>query len=299
MKKPNHPNAKAGFSLVELLVVIGIMSVLMTAGAIGLGNLTAGKGTSTAIATAESIFEEARMMAISKSTKTRVMIEGPSTSGGTPSENLLRRMIVVYEGRDAAGAIVSGQWVLASRGYTLPRGTYFSNVYSKQGDGSTSIAQEAVAPVNEDEPPVGLSEYSGNYFIYEFNAEGIFSDAGASFIIGAGVLPPGAVGPRVTKSGERDFAGFAIWRNGRTSSYRSPVQMGATTSSAGDNFSICNSCNPRPNENPTIVSRYAARAISSGLYLDGDHYCDWHPCSIAHWFSSRIYSGGSGYPPFN
>ena len=52
-----------GFTLVEILTVIAIISVLMTAGAIGLGNLTAGKGTASAIATAESLFEEARTIA--------------------------------------------------------------------------------------------------------------------------------------------------------------------------------------------------------------------------------------------
>ena len=59
MKKPIAPNSgfppsTKGFSLVELLIVIVIMTALMTMGAMGIKNLTGGKGTSTAVANAET-----------------------------------------------------------------------------------------------------------------------------------------------------------------------------------------------------------------------------------------------------
>ena len=70
-----------------------------------------------------------------------------------------------------------------------------------------------------------MSEYSDKkYAIYEFNGEGIFTEAGASFVIAAGVRPKGKE-PRTTASASKDFAGFVIWRNGRTSTYRNPDQM--------------------------------------------------------------------------
>ena len=212
-----------GFTLVEVLTVIAIISVLMTAGAIGLGNLSAGKGTSSAIATAESLFEEARTIAISKRCKARVMIDLTQDSSGQKNENYLRRIVIAHEKIKSDGTVDSGNWVLASRGYTMPQGTFFSTTYSKGKDGSGSVKEES--PSLKSEAGAVMSEYSGKkYAVYEFNGEGIFTEAGASFVIGAGVRPKGG-DPKTTASASKDFAGFVIWRNGRTSTYRNPEQM--------------------------------------------------------------------------
>jgi hypothetical protein len=69
--------------------------------------------------------------------------------------------------------------------------------------------------------------YAGSYYYYEFNAEGICTTPGASFVVGAGsrsVKTP-TEKPRVTSAGKRDFGGFVVWRNGRTSVFRSPAQI--------------------------------------------------------------------------
>ena len=227
MKKPapknpyTAPQTKpAGFTLVEVLTVIAIISILMTAGAIGLGNLTAGKGTSSAIATCESLFEEARTIAVSKRCKTRVLVDVNDTA----NTNYLRRVVIAHEKIDDKGAvIVPVTWVLASRGYTMPTGTFYSKVYSKPVSGT--IARTLPTDSLHNEAGTALSEYSGKiYAIYEFNAEGIFQQPGASFVIGAGVRPKGTE-PKTSSGAVRDFAGFVIWRNGRTSTYRSPDQI--------------------------------------------------------------------------
>jgi prepilin-type N-terminal cleavage/methylation domain-containing protein len=214
----------SGFTLIEVLVVVTIISILITAGVVGLGNLAAGKGTATAIATCESLFEEARTIAVSKRCRARVMIDVDNPD----DDNYLRRVVIIHKDTSAPdefnpdGSLKEKPWMLASRGYVMPGGTYFSKEYSQLDDGS-EIKQEALTGTNVS------TDYEKTYVYYEFNAEGIFSEPGANFVIGSGVRPKGQE-PKVTKSAEKDFSGFVIWRNGSTSTYRNPDQMGIPAS---------------------------------------------------------------------
>jgi len=92
---PNHP-AK-GFTLVELLVVIAVVSVLMTAGAIGLNALSGGKGVSSAVSQAEAVFHFARQTAVANNTRTRVLIPRNLGGGGQRHPDNLRRLLVAIE----------------------------------------------------------------------------------------------------------------------------------------------------------------------------------------------------------
>lgn len=221
-----------GFTLIEILVVIAIISILMTAGAIGLGNLSAGQGTSTAIATCESLFEEARTIAVSKRCKARVIVDIDDPS----KENYLRRVAVVHEEIDEDGNVVADTWVLASRGYVMPSGTYFSQNYSSKATESGSLGDLDEFDLTGANVS---SSYEGTYAYYEFNAEGIFLAPGSNFVVGSGARPKGGE-PKVTKSAERDFAGFVVWRNGRTSTYRNTNQIeehvGTDLPDSGKNF---------------------------------------------------------------
>ncbi len=237
---------KTAFTLVEMLVVIAILSILMTAGSIGLSGM-GGKGVTSGVATAESIFEEARSTAVARNLRTCVLIARSLTNN---SENDLRRIVVAYEETNADGTPkyperADPTWVLSSRGIVLPDQTFFSEKFSKKDHAADPDAVETsnTGPIDTLVLDEVSKAYQGEYFIYEFNAQGVAKyERGASFIIGSGVrknnLPATTQPPRVTASGKRDFGGFVIWRNGRTSVFRSPDQMGEglKSISSGETF---------------------------------------------------------------
>ncbi len=205
-----------GFTLVEMLVVIAIMSILMTAGAIGLSG-AGGKGVTSGVAGAESLFDEARAIAIGQRTKARVMIAKDLTNDKTGN---LRKMVVVSQALDADGKPkVPESWVLSSRGLVLPDQTFFSQDYSKKENNGSIDEMPSLSGAK--------AAFAGSYYYYEFNAEGICTTPGASFVVGSGVRPVNKPNdkPRVTSAAKRDFGGFVVWRNGSTSMYRSPDQM--------------------------------------------------------------------------
>lgn len=215
----NHRKSRArksrGFSLVELLAVIVIISILMTVAAIGVGGLLNGKGVTSGVATAESVFDEARSAAVSKRTRARVLID---VHDPKDRENYLRRMLVVYEELDEDGNVMKDNWVLAGRAFLLPDQTYFSQEFSRKDQSSgTPLEQMTLSNVNR--------VFQGNYYYYEFNGEGISTNPGASFIIGTGAREINGAKPRTSESTKRDFGGLVVYRNGRTVAFRSPDQM--------------------------------------------------------------------------
>lgn len=222
------------FTLVEMLVVIAIMSILMTAGAIGLGGM-GGKGVTSGVASAESLFDEARSIAVGQRTRARVLIAKDLTDNKADN---LRRIVVASEALKADGTPDTDNWILSSRGAVLPDQTYFSQDYSKKGKDDP---KDPNGKIDEIASLAGAkAAYAGSYFYYEFNAEGICSTPGAGFVIGAGArsVKDPTQQPRVTSAGKRDFGGFVVWRNGRTSVFRSPTQIdsGIQSLKPGDPF---------------------------------------------------------------
>lgn len=244
---PRSRWAKTAFTLVEMLVVIAIISILMTAGSIGLSGM-GGKGVTSGVATAESLFDEARTTAVGRNLRACVLVAKSLTNN--PSEDL-RRIVVAYEdvtadGKPKAAADADPNWVLSSRGAVLPDQTFFSEKFSKKnhdtGSGIITEVKDAKLRSAPTTDKAATTSYKGTYYIYEFNAQGICTTPGASFIIGSGARnstkSAATAPPRVMAGAKRDFGGFVVWRNGRSSVFRSPDQMGSSIASIkpGDTF---------------------------------------------------------------
>lgn len=76
-----------------MLIVIAIMSILLTVGAVGIGGITSGKSVASAVSSTEALFEEARSIAVSKGTDAYVLVcvDDPSNAN-----TYLRRIVVAY-----------------------------------------------------------------------------------------------------------------------------------------------------------------------------------------------------------
>ena len=216
------PQTRKAFTLIEMLVVLVIMSTLLGIGAQVMKNATTAQGTDTASSMAESLFAEARGLAKSSGSSARVVIYAGGGTGDDRAKHL-RYMGIVRQtlndnGTPDDASDDSYDWSerLIARGVKLPSKVFFNAKLS-----NVTKTMQVQIP--------GMTGTQQCYY-YEFNAEGIITEPAAvapdpvSFVVQSGVLYPTGDTP-IAEAGSRDVAGFAIWKRGNTTLFRSPDQV--------------------------------------------------------------------------
>jgi type II secretory pathway pseudopilin PulG len=149
-----------GFSLVELLAVVGIMVLLMTLSIPAINSLTGSTGRKGAIRVMLNAFERARVAALESSTNSYIGFADQNF----PKEKLRYRVFIIFRDRldtdnPAAGATGATDYVVLSKWDELPGKISFkSNINSSlTGQGGTylPLADDSIPQLsNGDSLPV-------------------------------------------------------------------------------------------------------------------------------------------------
>lgn len=202
--------AQTGFSLIELLVVVTII-VILSSGIAMMSNSKHGADLKGGVGIAASLFQEARELAMTRNTNTRLMIYADKTD----PTRYGRYMVVLYQDVDqTSGSVV---WDMSLTAKALPIGIFFDESLSYVS-GSSSSPQVVLFDLKT------MTEGTGaRWLVYDFTSNGTCSEPGSRFILAGGVINPNTGTLNIPNANIRD--GFIIERVGSAVHYTNPDQL--------------------------------------------------------------------------
>lgn len=239
---PNsHPKQKrAGFTLIELMVVIMIISILSGIVIAAMNGSDDSRSMDSGVTRLDSLFSLARSAAISRKQTTRVLINFDSTQ----PDRMLRYATIVYLDDD-------GQWKVYTEGEFLPEGIYFSPALSTKTGVSAPIYTWTLAinpsslDVTQPSDPTlaAQGQYTlttegdmlshgaapNKWFAFEFAPNGTFKNPGARVVLVKGILmttsPPKILIPNDGIDPVMEAKGFVVFRSGKALYFQTGEQI--------------------------------------------------------------------------
>ena len=206
------------------MAVMMVIAILLSVAAVGIQSIKGGQSTTTALSITEALFDEARSAAVGRGTRARLLIHKDLNDADYEGDRYLSYMYVAVEGTNQAGEAQGGGWTVETRVTKLPTGVYFSIEESERVAAAIGLGKPGTMSIK-----LPGSDALKECYYFEFNPEGVCvdsenaaSDPGAAVVLIRGALPRDAEEPTILKNNK---VGFVIWRNGRTSIFRSPEQI--------------------------------------------------------------------------
>ncbi|MDF3129929.1 prepilin-type N-terminal cleavage/methylation domain-containing protein [Kiritimatiellaeota bacterium B1221] len=240
--KSHSHKRKSGFTLVELMVVIMIISILSGVVLSAMNSSDDSRALDAGVTRLDSLFSLAHSAAITRKQTVRVLINFDNSTIDKPNEpqKMLRYATIVYLDDD-------GKWKAYTEGEFLPDGVYFTPALSTKSGGENlqlwtasindsdlkvtdtdTYSEGSAYNLSGNEDGVNHSPGPNKWYYFEFAPNGTFRNPGVRVVLtNAIVLPDAHLLINVDGDAEpADMAkGFVVFRSGKVLHFQSGEQI--------------------------------------------------------------------------